>query len=89
MLLSSDPATPGSSRQHGTYGKQIYATFAKACDELRPVNRIELGFDLQNPDKFKSRMHSLAYGQAMAAAARDYQKVCCLQWRAVSSYMPL
>ena len=31
--------------------------------------------DLQNPEKFKSRMHSLAYGQAMAAAARDYQKV--------------
>lgn len=30
---------------------------------------------LQNPEKFKSRMHSLAYGQAMAAAARDYQKV--------------
>ncbi|BDA51026.1 Thioredoxin domain-containing protein 9 [Coccomyxa sp. Obi] len=27
-----------------------------------------------NPEKFKSRMHSLAYGQAMAAAARDYQK---------------
>ncbi|KAK9822821.1 hypothetical protein WJX81_004966 [Elliptochloris bilobata] len=25
-------------------------------------------------DKYKSRMHSLAYGQAMAAAARDYQK---------------
>ena len=29
----------------------------------------------RNPEKFKSRMHSLAYGQAMAAAARDYQKV--------------
>lgn len=27
-----------------------------------------------NPDKFKSQMHSLAYGQAMMAAARDYQK---------------
>ncbi|KAK9827413.1 hypothetical protein WJX74_000424 [Apatococcus lobatus] len=25
-------------------------------------------------DKFKSRMHSLAYGEAMAAAARDYKK---------------
>ena len=33
--------------------------------------------DLQDPEKFKSRMHSLAYGQAMAAAARDYQKVRC------------
>ncbi|KAK9804390.1 hypothetical protein WJX72_010733 [[Myrmecia] bisecta] len=27
-----------------------------------------------DPEKFKSRMHSLAYGQAMAAAARDYKK---------------
>ena len=31
--------------------------------------------DLQDPEKFKSRMHSLAYGNVMAAAARDYQKV--------------
>ena len=30
---------------------------------------------VQDPEKFKSRMHSLAYGQAMEAAARDYQKV--------------
>ena len=26
--------------------------------------------DLQDPEKFKSRMHSLAYGQAMAAACQ-------------------
>ena len=29
---------------------------------------------LQDADKFKSRMHSLAYGNVMAAAARDYQQ---------------
>eukprot|EP00891_Asterochloris_glomerata_P006538 jgi/Astpho2/6538/fgenesh1_pm.00099_%23_5_t len=28
-----------------------------------------------DPEKFKSRMHSLAYGNAMMAAAKDYQKV--------------
>lgn len=32
---------------------------------------------VQQADKFKSRMHSLAYGEAMAAAARDYKKVHC------------
>ena len=34
---------------------------------------------LQNVDKFKSQMNSLAYGNAMMAAARDYQQVgsCC------------
>lgn len=32
---------------------------------------------MQQADKFKSRMHSLAYGEAMAAAARDYKKVQC------------
>jgi len=34
----------------------------------------QLGFR-QDPEKFKSTMHSLAYGNAMLAAARDYQKV--------------
>ena len=33
---------------------------------------------LQDPEKFKSRMHSLAYGNAMMAAARDYQQVLAL-----------
>ena len=46
-------------------------------DGIRLVACITAAFDLQDPDKFKSRMHSLAYGQAMAAAARDYQKVSC------------
>jgi len=39
------------------------------------VTRPEMHSILQNPEKFKSRMHSLAYGGAMAAAARDYQQV--------------
>jgi hypothetical protein len=30
---------------------------------------------LQDPKKFRGTMHSLAYGTAMASAARDYQKV--------------
>ena len=34
----------------------------------------ELRCCVQNPDKFKSQMHSLAYGNAMMAAARDYQQ---------------
>lgn len=29
----------------------------------------------QDPEKFKSRMHSLAYGNAMLAAVRDYKQV--------------
>lgn len=37
---------------------------------------------MQNPEKFKSRMQSLAYGGAMAAAARDYQKVVICSERA-------
>lgn len=36
---------------------------------------------LQDPDKvnqFKHRMNTLAYGEAMMAAARDYGNVCLM-----------
>ena len=34
---------------------------------------------MQDPEKFKSRMHSLAYGNAMMAAVRDYKEVRACQ----------
>lgn len=38
-------------------------------------NTYDMACAEQDPEKFKSRMHSLAYGQAMEAAARDYANV--------------
>ena len=36
---------------------------------------------MQDPEKFKSRMQSLAYGNAMMAAVRDYKEVrTCQTW---------
>ena len=46
---------------------------------------------LQDPEKFKSQMHSLAYGSAMMAAAKDYQKVpqsLCMALRQANSTSP-
>lgn len=45
----------------------------------RLVELTPAAFVLQDADRFRSKMNSIAYGNVMAKAAEDYKQVtCCL-----------
>lgn len=65
-----------TERQYGEYGQ----SFTSALHGIVDAAQSNVLPCSQDPDKFKSRMQSLNYGNVMEAAARDYAKVlgaCC------------